>query len=277
MKNINHLLAIAAFLAALTFGSWKTAWADCTPNPSPGNDVITCTGSVPGGLNAEDGDDQVTLFGSVSVGGSLVGEDGNDTLIFDLVTSDRAQYNNAKAAIAGNAGGFAWDDGFIRWEEFEVLVDSLTYVPEDDPTPSQEIIIQSNPITPTTTTFVSTIQTNTSTPVTVSGSTVTQNSGNGTLSFYVTATGGSNVVGGAANGADSVADSQEPNNPENILLASLHLYDYQHAVPGQVLLSKADYDLGILLYVFALENNRIAVQYYALSDGALLSNMIIQY
>jgi len=65
----NHLLVTTAFLAVTTIAT--PAYAVCTPGVgTSGNDIITCTDNN-NTLNANDGDDIVTVEAGATVTGTI--------------------------------------------------------------------------------------------------------------------------------------------------------------------------------------------------------------
>ncbi len=211
--------------------------AICAVPGQCGNDEIINQGNVLNDIKGGGGDDTVTLQGENStVGGQIDGGSGTDTLNFNMSTDNETQYNNAQAVIAGGGdGNFAWGAGTITWANFEVLVDQL-----------QLTLATAAPAGGTD-------EDDGGSPATIAYADVyvsVVNSG-GTLQFY-----------GDNGGSD-------------YLMASLSEFDYSSASAGQVLVSANRDELGVLLYVVALGDGRLSVQYYSTADGSLLSSTVI--
>ncbi len=205
-----------------------------------GDDTITNTGTVEGDIEAEGGDDTVLLAGTeAAVNGTIDGGEDNetngDTLNFSMSTSDETQYNDAKTIIAG--GG----DGTFAWG-----TGTITWI-------NFEKLLDNLILLVTGGTDADGDDTGDSSPTTAFADTNLSVSmdGSGTLNFYA-ANGGSNKV-----------------------VASLNQSDYANAATGQVMISTVDAELGVLLYVVALGDGRISVQYYSTVDGSLLSSTVI--
>jgi len=94
-----------------------------------GDDTIVNSGIVHGDIEAGTGNDRVSLTGT-QVDGIIDGGPGTDTLDFSMETKNKSQYKAARAAIAtGGDGSFAWINGHITWQNFEILIDNLTLLP----------------------------------------------------------------------------------------------------------------------------------------------------
>ncbi len=228
-------------------------YGDVNLDGDGGDDIITNSGTVGKSIFAAEGDDTVILVGSnVNVGGTIKGgegveDEGGDTLNFSMSTSDQNEFGNASAAInnaIGNGhadGSFAWNGGTITWVEFENLINNLQFlgtltVAAPAAAPAAD---DSGSATPTTTVFSD------------ANVSVSRDSESGALYFY---------------GENGASDH---------LIASVSASEYSGAGAGQVLVTVVDTQLGVLLYVEALGNGQLVVQYYSTADGSLLSSVVI--
>ncbi len=225
-----------------------------------GDDQIENSGTVTTNIEAGPGDDTVTLSGDdVSVGGTIDGGDDNDTLNFNMSTTDQNEFDTANTAIntaigKGHAESrFAWNGGNITWVNFETLINNLTFIQAvqltipADPTPAADGAGGDDGSgggedggSASSSTVYSDVNVS-----------VSQDSSNGTLYFF------------------------GENGGSNHLLAALSSADYAGAAAGEVLVTTNDADLGVVLYVASLGNGQISVQYYSTVDGSLLSNTVI--
>ena len=95
-----------------------------------GNDTVVNNGTANGDVNLGDGDD--TMHVRNHVNGTMDGGDGTDTIIFELVVGGTTEELNRVAqeiADANPQGGTIVINGQrYRWQNFEQLVDLLTYI-----------------------------------------------------------------------------------------------------------------------------------------------------
>ncbi len=222
------------------------------------DDVITNSGTVDNQISGGSGDDTVILSGAdVKVGGNITGSNGGetngDTLNFNMSTSDQDEFDTANTAIntaIGNGhadGNFAWNGGTITWKNFETLLNNLIG------TGVRGVNISDGD---------------------AGGDTTTTDDGDDTGSTVTTVYSDSNVSVNQDGDSGTLYFFGE-NGDSDHLIASVSQSDYANAGAGQVLVTVVDDDLGVLLYVEALGDGQLVVQYYSTADGSLLSNTVI--
>ena len=121
-----------------------------------GPDTIILAGRV-WSIEAEGNDDLVVIrngaenYGSVS--SDIDGDDGNDTLRFEYHAPDETTFDALSLAIAGfsGAGTFTFQGKTIKWEEFEVIENAVTWAispaqcPDGDTSANVLVCAQSPP------------------------------------------------------------------------------------------------------------------------------------